>query len=170
MTWFEIRELVIDDANSIAAIYGQHVMNSTATFEEVPPSVSEMTLRINELLKGNYPALVAMHEGRIIGYAYAGPHKQRSGYRYTVEDSIYVEPAFHGRKIGSGLLSQLIERCTAVQFSQMMAVIGDSRNTASIALHQRFGFRHIGIAAGIGYKFGRPLDVIYMQRELRVQN
>lgn len=166
MSALEIRSLDIGDAAEVAAIYARHVLTGTATFEEVPPTTREMAGRIEAILGRNYPALAAVDEGKIVGYAFAGAHKERSAYRYTVEDSIYLEPVCQGQGIGSALLSQLIELCAARGFRQIMAVIGDSGNAASIKLHRRLGFGRIGIARGIGFKFGQALDVVYMQRQL----
>lgn len=167
MTNLGFRAMTIGDAADMAQVYAHHVLHGTASFEELPPSADEMAQRLRALLERDYPGIVAVSDHRVIGYAYAGPHKERSAYRYTVEDSIYLAPTFHGKGVGGALMSQLIEQCQARGFGQMMAVIGDSENNASIALHRRQGFRDIGIARGIGLKFGRTLDVVYMQRDLR---
>lgn len=151
----------------ITAIYGHHVAQGRASFEEVPPSMAEMAGRMTSLLDDGYPILVAQAaSGAVLGYAYAGPHKLRSAYRYTVEDSIYVAPHAQRQGVGASLLRALISACEDGPFRQMMAVIGDSQNAASIGLHAACGFTMIGTAEKIGFKFGQWLDVVYMQRSL----
>lgn len=162
-----IRPLDAGDLPAITAIYGAHVQGGTASFEEVPPDEAEMRARWQANLGRGYPAwLVATRDDRVLGYAYAGPHKARSAYRFTVEDSIYLDPDCLGQGIGSSLLKALIEACRAGGYRQIMAVIGDSDNAGSIALHTRFGFRHVGTARSVGYKHGRWLDVVFMQLSL----
>jgi L-amino acid N-acyltransferase YncA len=151
------------DIQAITKIYGHHVQHGTASFETDPPSRTEMTRRIAPLLDGSYPVLVAEQDNVVIGYAYAGPHNPRHGYRLTVEDSIYVHHKAMGRGIGHRLLAAVITAAQANGYHQMMAVIGDSANTASVALHHAHGFQHIGTARRIGFKFGRFLDVVFMQ-------
>ena len=155
------------DLAAITAIYRHHVLNGTASFEIEPPSSSEMATRMAQLLAGGYPILVAMHHNTLCGCAYAGPHKPRAAYNQTVEHSVYVSDDQRGNGIGRQLLAQLIEAAAARGHYQMMAVIGDSDNTASIGLHRALGFRHIGTAQEIGFKFGRRLDIVYMQRALQ---
>ena len=152
--------------NAITAIYGHHVSFGRASFETEPPSLQTMRSRFASLVEDDYPALVAELDGEIVGYAYAGRHKAREAYRLTVEDSIYVHHEVARRGIGRALLVELIAACRAAGFHQMMAVIGDSENTGSIELHRALGFRHIGTAHNIGFKFGVFLDVVYMQLEL----
>ena len=154
------------DINAITEIYGHHVLHGRASFETEPPTLADMTSRIDTLLAGDYPVLVAELNGAVLGYAYAGPHKARHGYRLTVEDSIYINPDALRRSIGRALLQALIIRAREKGYRQMMAVIGDSGNAPSIELHRAHGFRHIGTARGIGFKFDEFLDVVYMQLPL----
>ena len=126
-----------------------------------------MRIRLRTLLDAGYPVLVSILDGAVVGYAYAGPHKTRAAYRRTVEDSIYVAPDMARRGIGRALLAALLERLKADSFHQVMAVIGDSGNAASIGLHRALGFRHIGTAHEIGFKFGEYIDVVYMQLALQ---
>lgn len=150
----------------MTAIYAHHVLHSTGTFEENPPTDEAMKLRWLEREAAGQPTLVCCVEGAVVGFACAGTHKPRSAYRFTVEDSVYVGAQALGRGIGYALLNQLIVRCSELNYRQMMAVIGDSANQASIRLHERCGFEPIGTARGIGYKHGRWLDIVYMQRTL----
>ncbi|MFK7995760.1 MAG: N-acetyltransferase family protein [Granulosicoccus sp.] len=151
---------------AMCEVYGYHVLHGTGSFEEVPPSVDEMHERWQQRESCNHPTLVVHQNGAFAGFAYAASHKQRSAYRYTVEDSIYVAPDFAGQGLGRVLLRTLIEICTERKFKQMIAVIGDSANRQSIGLHESCGFKHVGTASGIGYKFDRWLDIVYMQRSL----
>ena len=155
------------DISAITAIYAYHVRNGSASFEHDPPSHEEMASRFAALSDKSYPILVAEKAGVIIGYAYAGPHKARKGYDGTVEDSVYVAESSLRQGIGSRLLIALIDKAKAQGYRQMMAVIGDSDNHASIGMHAAVGFTMIGTAKGIGYKFGRYLDVTYMQIALQ---
>ena len=169
-----IRPLAIDRTgqpqaqyiDAITAIYRHHVLNGTASFEIDPPSASDMFDRMTNLLEKHYPVLIAATADHITGFAYAGPHKPRAAYNQTVEDSVYVDQAQHGTGIGRQLLTALIDAAAARGYHQMVAVIGDSANAASIGLHSALGFRHIGTAQEIGFKFGRRLDIVYMQRAL----
>ena len=154
------------DINAITAIYGHHVSFGRASFETEPPTLQTMWSRFASLMEDGYPTLVAELDGEIVGYAYAGRHKAREAYRLTVEDSIYVHHEVARRGIGRALLVELIAACRVAGFHQMMAVIGDSENTGSIELHRALGFRHIGTARNIGFKFGVFLDVVYMQLDL----
>mgnify|MGYP000013065394 FL=1 len=155
------------DLAAITAIYRHHVLNGTASFEIEPPSSSEMATRMAQLLAGGYPILVAMHHNTLCGYAYAGPHKRRAAYNYTFEDSVYVSDDQCGDSIDGQLLLQLIEAAGSRDYYQMMAMIGESDNTALIRLHHVLGFNHIGTEQEIGFKFGRRLDIVYMQRALK---
>ena len=155
------------DLAAITAIYRHHVLNGTASFEIEPPSSSEMATRMAQLLAGGYPILVAMHHNTLCGYAYAGPHKPRAAYNYTFEDSVYVSDDQCGDSIDGQLLLQLIEAAGSRDYYQMMAMIGESDNTALIRLHLVLGFNHIGTEQEIGFKFGRRLDIVYMQRALK---
>lgn len=161
-----IRESREADIATIQAIYAEHVLHGTATFEEVPPDSREMTARRTAIVALGLPYLVAEEGGRIIGYGYAGTYRPRSAYRFTVEDSIYLAPDSTGRGVGSTLLGELIERSTALGMRQMIAVIGDSANRASIRVHERHGFQLTGVLTNVGLKFGRWLDTVIMQRSL----
>jgi L-amino acid N-acyltransferase YncA len=155
-----------DDVAAITAIYGHHVLHGVASFEEVPPSAAEMARRRGELVTRGFPYFVAERGGRVVGYSYAGPYRPRVGYRFSVEDSIYLDPDEVGRGIGRALLSQVIDRTTELGYRQMIAVIGGSETVASIRLHAALGFAQIGVFPAIGFKFGRWIDSVYMQRPL----
>jgi len=157
------------DIPAIAEIYGYHVEHGVASFETVPPGEAEMARRRSEVLKRGLPWLVAETEGGVTGYAYATPYRSRAAYRFTLEDSIYIHPAHIGRGIGSALLPQLIARCREFGARQLVAVIGDTDNPASIRLHARFGFRYAGTLNAVGFKFDRWLDTVLMQRPLGSQ-
>lgn len=164
---FTIRESADADLAAIAAIYAHHVRTGFGSFEEVPPDAEELARRRAEVLVRDLPYLVASDGGAaILGYAYASPYRTRSAYRFSVEDSIYVAAGAERRGIGRALLAGLIERCTAAAYRQMVAVIGDSGNAASIGLHARLGFRQVGVLAAIGFKHGRWVDSVLMQRDL----
>lgn len=154
------------DLPAIQAIYAHHVLHGLASFEETPPSVEEMAARRTALLQRGLHYLVAETDGRIEGYCYAGLHHARSGYRYTLEDSVYVAPERAGRGIGSALLPALIAQCERGPWRQMVAIIGDSGNAASIALHRRCGFVMSGTLRSVGFKLGRWVDTVTMQRAL----
>jgi phosphinothricin acetyltransferase len=162
----EIRPTVEGDLPAITAIYEHAVRHGTATFELVPPDLAEMTRRFRALIDGDYPYFVAALDGRVAGYAYAGAYRPRPAYRFTVENSIYLDPASHRRGIGLRLLQRLILECEARGFRQMIAVIGDSANAGSIGVHTRTGFKMIGTHPNVGLKFGRWLDTVMMQRDL----
>jgi phosphinothricin acetyltransferase len=154
------------DIPAITAIYSHAVLHGTASFELAPPTEEEMARRRAAILEGGYPYLVAERDGEILGYAYAGAYRTRPAYRSTVEDSIYVAPSAQGRGIGRLLLKTLIEECEARDFRLMVAVIGDEESTSSVALHRSLGFEPVGILKGIGYKHGRWLSTVLMQRSL----
>ena len=162
----EIRPAVEADLPAITAIYQQAVREGTATFELAPPDLAEMTRRYRALIDGGYPYFVAILDRSVAGYAYAGAYRPRPAYRFTVENSIDLDPAFHRRGIGSLLLERLITECEARGFRQMIAVIGDSANAGSIGVHTRGGFKMIGTHPNVGLKFGRWLDTVMMQRDL----
>jgi len=162
----DIRPTVEADLPAITAIYQQAVREGTATFELEPPDLAEMTRRYRALIDGGYPYFVAILDGRLAGYAYAGAYRPRPAYRFTVENSIYLDPGFHRRGIGSVLLERLISECEARGFRQMIAVIGDSANAGSVGVHSRAGFNMIGTHPNVGLKFGRWLDTVMMQRDL----
>lgn len=162
-----VRPSAEGDLPAIEAIYAHHVRHGIASFEETPPDLAEMTRRRAEILARGLPYLVAETEdGAVAGYAYAGPYRPRIAYRFTVEDSIYLDPAAAGRGIGGLLLAALIEHTTAAGYRQMLAVIGNSGNRASIALHARAGFREVGTLRQVGFKLGGWVDVVLMQRPL----
>jgi phosphinothricin acetyltransferase len=154
------------DVPAIHAIYAHHVLNGFGSFEETPPDMAEIARRRSDFVARGLPYLVAEADGRVAGYAYASPFRPRSAYRFTVENSIYVDPAAGRRGIGRLLLAELIRQCTALGYRQMVAVIGDSRNTASIRLHAAAGFRDAGRLVSVGRKQGRWLDSVLMQRAL----
>jgi phosphinothricin acetyltransferase len=161
-----IRPARDEDLAAIQAIYAHHVLYGLATFEEIPPDAAEMSARRADILARGLPYLVAEDAGHVLGYAYAGPYRLRSAYRFAVEDSVYLDPAATGQGLGARLLARLIEDCTVAGARQMLAVIGDSGNAASIAVHARAGFRHAGTFAAVGFKFGRWVDTVLMQRPL----
>jgi L-amino acid N-acyltransferase YncA len=154
------------DVAAISAIYAHHVLHGVASFEEVPPEADEIGRRRAEILAHGLPYLVAEREGRVVGYCYAGQYRTRSAYRYSLEDSIYIDAAEVGRGIGRALLSELIERSAALGYRQMVAVVGGSDTWPSIRLHERLGFARIGTLPAIGFKFGGWIDSIYLQRAL----
>jgi phosphinothricin acetyltransferase len=154
------------DIPAITGIYGHHVLHGLASFEEVAPAVEEMARRRADILSKGFPYLVAEGAGQVVGYAYCSGYRPRSGYRFSVEDSIYVAPGRGGAGIGSLLLPRLVDAATALGARQMIAVIGDSANHGSIRLHARFGFRHAGTLEAIGFKLGRWVDSVLMQRAL----
>jgi phosphinothricin acetyltransferase len=162
----EIRAATPADAEAIATIYAHHVLHGTATFEEVAPDAGEIARRQAEITGRGVPYVVAKADGRLLGYAYAGPLRPRSAYRYTLEDSVYLDPAATGLGLGRRLLERLIADATAIGARQLVAVIGDSGNAASIALHARAGFARVGTLRSVGFKFGRWLDTVEMQRPL----
>lgn len=154
------------DLAAVQAIYAAHVLNGTGSFEEVPPGAGEFEARWRAVVGRGLPYLVAAEDGVVRGFAYAGLFRPRSAYRFTVEDSIYVAPDALGGGLGSALLGRLIAACEERGMRQMIAVIGDSGNTRSIRLHSRHGFVRAGTLVDAGYKFGRWLDVVFMQRTL----
>ena len=166
MPSLEIRPAIVADLPSVTEIYADAVREGTATFELVPPDLAEMTRRFRALSDGGFPYLVAILEGNVAGYAYAGPYRPRPAYRFTVENSVYLRPAVHRRGIGHQLLQRLIADCEARGFRQMIAVIGDSANAGSIGVHAACGFTMIGTHPNVGLKFGRWLDTVMMQRAL----
>jgi L-amino acid N-acyltransferase YncA len=161
-----VRLATEQDMAAIQEIYAHYVLLTTASFEEEPPTVSEMTARWQRVISRGLPYLVAAKGKRIVGYAYASPFRERSGYRYTIEDSVYVAEDFRGRNIGNALMNELIDRCITLGFRQMIAVIGDSTNASSLALHSRHGFFVVGALSSTCFKFGRWVDAVLMQRIL----
>ncbi|QUS37497.1 N-acetyltransferase family protein [Tardiphaga alba] len=166
MPEIDIRAATPADLPAITAIYEEAVLHGTATFELDPPDLAEMTRRYEALSGGGFPYFVAVDGDQVLGYAYAGPHRPRVAYRFTVEDSIYLAPAAQRRGVGGRLLAALILACEAKGFRQMVAVIGDSANAGSVAVHRNAGFQMIGTHPDVGFKFGRWLDTISMQRAL----
>lgn len=154
------------DLPAIQAIYAHHVLHGLASFEIEPPTVAQMRHRLESATAAGFPYLVATDNGTVRGYAYASVYRARPGYRYTVEDSVYVDAAAVGRGIGRQLLTRLIDECERRGYRQMLAVIGDSANLASIGLHRACGFIHSGTLRSVGFKFGRWIDSVLMQREL----
>ncbi|MGE4528321.1 MAG: N-acetyltransferase family protein [Rhodospirillaceae bacterium] len=161
-----VRDSHPGDLAEIHRIYAASVMQGTGSFEETPPTAEEMAVRRQTILDRGLPYLVAEFRGGVVGYAYAGPFRPRSAYRYTLEDSVYVAPEVRGLAVGRTLLAALIDRCTALGYRRMIAVIGDSENHASIRAHAANGFTHAGTLVHVGLKFGRWLDSVYMQRQL----
>lgn len=161
-----IRNATAADLRAITLVYSMNVLLGTGSFETAVPDEAEMGRRVGAIDALGLPWLVAEIGGSVVGYAYAGPFRVRPAYRFTVEDSIYVAPDAIGRGVGKALLASLIERCEALGKRQMLAVIGDSGNTASIQLHLACGFERIGTMSNIGWKLDRWLDVVLMQRTL----
>lgn len=161
-----IRPAHEEDLAAITAIYADAVINGTASFELEPPDLAEMKSRRAALIDKGFPYLVAERADHIVGYAYAGPYRPRPAYAFTVEDSIYVAPDAHRSGAGRALLAKLISTCEEKGFRQMVAVIGDSLSAASIGLHQHMGFAHVGTVRNVGFKKGRWLDQVIMQKSL----
>jgi phosphinothricin acetyltransferase len=166
MSPVSIRPVRPVDIVAITRIYAHAVQHGTASFELDPPDINEMTRRVDALIAGDFPYLVAEASGEILGYAYAGPYRARPAYRFTVEDSVYIAPEAQRRGLGRLLLKRLIVESETRDYRQMIAVIGDSAQHASIALHKTLGFRMIGTFEAVGWKFGRWLDSVLMQRPL----
>lgn len=161
-----IRPAEPGDMARVQAIYAAHVLTGTSTFEEVPPDVAEMLRRREAVLEAKLPYLVAEEGKAILGYAYATRYRPRSAYRFTAEDSVYLDPAAAGRGIGRALLAKLLDLSASAGYREMIAVIGDSANAASVGVHAAVGFRHVGTFQNVGLKFGRWLDTVLMQRSL----
>jgi L-amino acid N-acyltransferase YncA len=166
MTSVSIRPATPADIPTITGIYAHCVRTGTASFELDPPDEDEMMRRMRALLDGGFPYAVAEIGATLVGYAYAGPYRTRPGYRFTVEDSIYIDPGAQGRGVGRALLDRLIAESTSSGFRLMVAVIGDSAQAPSIALHRAAGFEMVGTFKNIGFKFDRWLDSVLMQRAL----
>jgi len=165
-TTTRVRDAEARDIAAIQAIYARHVLEGLASFEEVPPEAGEIGARMQGVRALGLPYLVAERDGEVAGYAYATLYRARSGYRYTLEDSVYVREGLGGRGIGEMLLRALIARCSQGKWRQMVAVIGDSANAASIGLHASAGFLRVGTLRSVGFKFGRWVDSVLMQRPL----
>ena len=166
MSLLEIRPTIAADLPFVTGIYEHAVLYGTATFELIPPDLTEMTRRFGVLMEGGFPYFTAALDGRVVGYAYAGAYRPRPAYRFTVENSVYLQPAIHRRGIGLQLMQRLIVESEARGYRQMIAVIGDSANAGSIAVHGKCGFQMIGTHPNVGFKFGRWLDTVMMQRAL----
>lgn len=154
------------DIAAIAAIYRHHVLHGVASFEEVPPEPDEIARRRCEVIDHGLPYLVAERQGRVAGYCYAGLYRTRSAYRFTLEDSIYIDAAELRRGIGRALLGELLARCERLGYRQMVAVIGGREQWPSIRLHEALGFAHVGLLPAVGFKFGGWVDIVLMQRAL----
>lgn len=162
----QLRPATADDVPAITAIYAVEVRELVNTYEYEVPEAAEMAQRMADITARGFPYLVATLDGEVAGYAYANSYRSRIAYQWTVENSVYVDARFQGHGIGSALMQALIDECTARGFRQMIAVIGEPTNTASIKLHERFGFQLVGIFRGLGRKHGRWLDTVQMQRAL----
>jgi phosphinothricin acetyltransferase len=166
MTEPTLRDAMPADMGAVTAIYAHHVQTGYGSFEEIPPSIEEMVRRFDNVRARGLPWRVAELDGRIVGYCYASPYHARSAYRFTVQDSIYVDDRYLNRGVGTALLASVIDVCTGLGYRQMMAGVGDSANDGSLRLHTRLGFRTVGHATGVGLKFGRWLDLVLLQRTL----
>lgn len=163
---FSIRDAIDANFETITRIYAHYVLHALATFEETPPDVDEMRARHAAIIAAGLPYLVAESAGEVVGYCYATAYRARSAYRHTIEDSVYIADGHGGRGLGLGLLTALIERCDAGPWRQLVAVVGNSGNAGSIALHTRLGFEHVGVLRKVGYKHGQWVDTVLMQRPL----
>ncbi|MGN7831096.1 GNAT family N-acetyltransferase [Pseudoxanthomonas sp. 22568] len=161
-----IRDATEADIPAIAALYAEEVRERVATYEYDVPDEAEMAQRMRAVQAAGYPYFVAERDGRFAGYAYASSYRSRIGYRWTVEDTVYIVPEHQGQGVGKALLQRLIDACEASGFRQMIAVIGEPANGASVALHEKLGFRTVGVFQGLGRKHGRWLDTVQMQRAL----
>jgi len=155
-----------EDLDAITRIYGHHVLHGTGTFETTPPSLAEMTARRADVLGKGLPWLVAEEGGQVLGYAYGNWFKPRPAYRFSVEDSIYMDPAAHRQGLGRALLAELLAALERAGTRKVMAVIGDSANAGSIGVHKALGFEPVGVVQSCGWKFGRWLDIVLMQKTL----
>jgi L-amino acid N-acyltransferase YncA len=161
-----VRPSSAEDLHAITAIYQHAVETGRGSFETMPPDVQEMTRRRNAILQESLPYIIAEADGKILGYAYAGPYRPRRAYRFTVENSVYVDKDSHGLGVGKLLLRQIISDCRNAGKKQMIAVIGDAQNLASIGLHEAMGFEHVGVLEKVGFKFDQWIDVVLMQKSL----
>lgn len=161
-----VRDGAVSDVIEVLEIYTPYVLHGLATFEVEPPSLAEMVRRREAIVAAGLPYLVASLRERVVGYAYATGYRPRPAYRHTVENSVYVSRDIHGRGVGTALLTALLARCDAGPWRQMVAVIGDSANRGSIALHRRVGFTEVGTLRAVGFKHGRWVDTVLMQRAL----
>ncbi len=164
-----IRQSIDDDISSITEIYAREVLTGLASFEIEPPDSSEMAKRRSKIVHSGYAYIVAADKDKIIGYAYASPYRTRPAYQYTLENSVYVSADARGNGVGKMLLTELIEICKQDSYRSMIAIIGDSHNISSIKLHQSVGFRHVGTIKDAGFKLGRWVDSVVMQKMLTNQ-
>lgn len=163
---FSVRDVTTDDVDDVTAVYAHHVRHGTGTFELDAPTTEQMSGRIDDVVMSGLPFLVATGDSGVLGFAYAGPYRTRPAYRHTVEDSIYLAAEATGRGVGTALLETLLARCEAWGARQMVAVIGDSANVASVRLHEKCGFALVGTLRSVGWKHDRWLDTVVMQRAL----
>jgi L-amino acid N-acyltransferase YncA len=161
-----IRTATIADAPALAAIYGHHALHGFGTFEETGPSPDDMAARLKAVLDLGLPYMIAEIDGKVVGFAYAGPFRTRAAYRYTVEDSVYIAPDRQGQGVGKALLTAVIAACEPLGLRQMVAMIGDTENAGSVGVHRACGFVHTGVLTAVGYKAGRWVDVVIMRRPL----
>ena len=161
-----VRAATEHDAEALAAIYGHAVLHGFGTFEEAPPSPAEMEARRAAVADRGLPYLVAEADGQVLGFAYAAPFRPRQAYRFTLEDSVYIAPDAAGRGVGRAVLSAVVDACEALGVRQLVAVIGDSGNAASIGLHRSLGFQPAGVGRSFGFKHGRWVDIVWMQKAL----
>ena len=166
MSHIVVRNSTDADVSAVHRIYAYHVLHGLGSFEEDQPSVAELKRRRDDVIEHGLPHLVADIDGAVVGFSYAALYRARSAYRYTVEDSVYVDEDVMGKGVGRALLSALITRCEAGRWRQMIAVIGDSGNVASIRLHENLGFRLVGTLRAVGFKMERWADTVLMQRDL----
>lgn len=162
----DIRRAGAADLAACQAIYAHHVLEGTGTFEETPPSIEEITKRHERIVAANLAWLVALDSSGVLGFAYFTRYRDRSAYRFTAEDSVYVREDVRGQGVGKALVAALLDRACDAGFRQMIAAIGDSENIGSIGVHASLGFQRVGILRDVGYKFGRSLDVVLMQKAL----
>jgi L-amino acid N-acyltransferase YncA len=161
-----IRACEVADLCAVQEIYAHHTTAGSGTFEEDPPPVEEMARRFDAITAGGFPFVVAELDGRVAGYGYAGPFRTRAAYRFTCENSVYVASEAHRKGVGLAIMREVIEGCRLRRLKQMLALIGDRENVASIGLHSRLGFEHVGVFRDVGFKFGRWVDVVLMQLDL----
>jgi phosphinothricin acetyltransferase len=161
-----LRASLDQDIPAITAIYAHHVLHGTGTFETEAPGIADMTARRADVLSKGLPYLVAEQEGKVVGFAYGNWFKPRPAYRYSVEDSIYLAPDFHGQGLGRALLAELLARCEAVGIRKVMAIVGDSANAGSVGVHRALGFTQVGIVEACGWKFGAWRDIVILQKTL----
>lgn len=161
-----VRDATDDDLPSVRDIYSFHVLNSLAAFDELPPDLEEMKSKYESIRDKGLPFLVAQIAGEVAGYTYVTPYRGRSAHRFSLENSIYVRQDKRGCGLGKALLGELVQRCEALGYRQLIAIVGDSANTASIRLHSSMGFKQIGTLDGVGFKFGRWVNTVIMQRQL----